>query len=227
MRSVLITPPDATSFARALSSGADAVVLDLAASANPTATWTSLMAELRDGPSAPLLFAGVALEDEGLGMLLSAVTAVRAGVALLRARTGQCVTELDARLGVAEAESGAEDGTTAILAVGGTSAADALALPSFATASPRLKALGWDAQALAASINCRLVRPLPAPLQSARTAALLAARAAAALALDTAPPAGTDASTLRRDCEEARDQGFSGKLVRDPDHAAIVNAVFA
>jgi len=64
------------------------------------------------------------------------------------------------------------------------------------------------------------------PFQLARNLCLFAAHAAGVAAIDTIYADFRDPEGLRASCDEARRDGFSGKLAIHPDQVAIINSAF-
>ncbi|HOV04735.1 MAG TPA: aldolase/citrate lyase family protein, partial [Kaistiaceae bacterium] len=64
------------------------------------------------------------------------------------------------------------------------------------------------------------------PYRLARTLSVLGAAAAGVQAIDTVFTAFRDEAGLRRECEEARIEGFTGKMAIHPAQVAVINEVF-
>jgi citrate lyase subunit beta/citryl-CoA lyase len=64
------------------------------------------------------------------------------------------------------------------------------------------------------------------PFQLARNLCLFAAHAAGVAAIDTIYADFRDLEGLRATCDEARRDGFSGKLAIHPDQVAVINSAF-
>ena len=167
--------------------------------------------------------------DAGLEMLRPALAGGSAGIILAGWRTGADIQRLAALLSVAEAESGLADGATPILAL-----ADGILPPpasphGLAGKSARLAALIWDHHLLLRKLGARRTvtenGEWTAAFAAARAATLLAAAAAGLPAYDSlSEHVGAAFAT---ECERSRDDGFSGRLARDPDEAAIISALYA
>lgn len=240
-RSLLVAPAhEPAALAAALASGADAVILDLAAA--PTqqaridgrATVARLLAGERAGK--PSLLVGLGrLETPEVEADLDALAPHRPdAVVLAGAQGGEDVQRLGVKLAVREAEAGLGDGAIAVLALAAGSARAALRLSTYTEASRRLMGLAWSADALAADLGAQTLvgafcadGRLTSPMRLARDLTLLAAVAAGAPAFDAAFPDPQDAEGLRRACARARRDGFAGKLAIHPDQVAVINAAFA
>jgi citrate lyase subunit beta/citryl-CoA lyase len=221
-----------------LESGADALILDLedsvAAGRKAEARATSL-AFLKDAGSAekrPRLLVRVNGLDTGLTDAdLDAVVAGRPDAILLpKAEGGPSVMHLDAKLAAREALAGLPDGAVGILAIATETAAALFAAGTYAGASPRLSALTWGAEDLSADIGAETNRDedggFTGPFRLARSLCVAAAAAAKVAALDTVFVDFRNADGLRREAEEARRDGFVGKLAIHPGQVATINEVF-
>ena len=101
--------------------------------------------------------------------------------------------------------------------------------PTFA-ACPRVTALTWGAEDLAASLGAASNRSagghfLPV-YQHARTTTLLAANASGVQGIDTVYVNFKDMPGFERDCAAAANDGFSGKLSIHPQQIDVINAAF-
>ncbi len=106
------------------------------------------------------------------------------------------------------------------------SAAGVLAAAEIAASHPRVAALIFGANDLAAELRCA---PDPAgePLRHAANRLLLAARAAGVDAIDTPYMQLGDPDGLARSSQMARDLGFDGKSAIHPEQVGPINAAFA
>lgn len=238
MRSLLFTPADsARKIARALSCGADAVILDLedsiATSAKEDARRSAREALSGERGSGPKLIVRVnGLESGEIEADLDAIVECAPDAIMLpKARGGGDVQRLSVKLAVREAQCGLADGAIAVLPIA-TESADALfQLASYRGATARLMALVWSAEDLTASVGA-LSNRLPGggwtpPFALARNMALFAAASAGVPAIDAAFVNFRDIQALRSECADARRDGFSGKLAIHPDQIAVINEMFA
>lgn len=239
MRSLLFVPGDsAHKLARALESGADALIIDLEDSVAPTAkaearaTAAAFIDEARRFDDRLQLWVRINAFDTGLSDedLAAVVAAEPHGIMLPKCAGGRDVTDLDNRLAVEEARAGIDDGTIGIIPIGTETAASIFGLGSYAGSSPRLRGIAWGAEDLAASISAEINRfpdlSYTPPFRLARELSVFAAAAAGAAAIDTVFTAYKDSEGLRREAEAARRDGFSAKLAIHPAQVAIINAVF-
>jgi citrate lyase subunit beta/citryl-CoA lyase len=152
------------------------------------------------------------------------------GIMLPKATGGMDVQHLAAKLAVREAESGLPDGGTFILPIATETAASLFHMGSYRGASHRLAALTWGAEDLSADLGAETnVGPdgrYTEPYRLARTLTLFAAAAAEVSAIDSIHGNFRDAAGLRAACEEARRDGFSGKMAIHPAQVAVINEVF-
>jgi citrate lyase subunit beta/citryl-CoA lyase len=239
MRSLLFVPGDSPrKLDKGMASGADALILDLEDSIAPAgkaAARETTAAFLREALSAaerPRLYVRINGLDTGLtDNDLGAVMPARPdGILLPKAEGGASVTHLDAKLTAREAMHDIDEGATAILALT-TETAKALFLAgSYAGSSARLAGVTWGAEDLSAELGAEANRDADGnfldPYRLARTLCLAAAAAARVQAIDTVYVDFRNEAGLRRECEEARRDGFTAKLAIHPEQVAAINAVF-
>jgi citrate lyase subunit beta / citryl-CoA lyase len=239
MRSLLFVPADSPGkLAKALGCGADAVILDLEDSIAPERKGAA-----RSGAAAfleeTLLVQGrprVIVRVNGLatGLIdadLDAVVPARPDAIMLpKAEGGACVVHADAKLCAREALNGIAEGAIGIVAIATETAAALFVAGTYAGASPRLTALTWGAEDLSSELGAEANRDVQGrfldPYRLARTLCVAAAAAADVPALDTVYVDFRNDAGLRRECEEARRDGFTGKMAIHPGQIAIINDVF-
>lgn len=240
MRSLLIVcGSDRHAQERALTAGADALILDLESAAaedlraEARATVRSLLERHGGTAGRARLFVRIHRFDSGAvhDDLEVVVPAAPDAIVLPRAAGGDDVQHLSSLLAVQEAEAGLGDGTTGILAIAGATAASIFRMSTFEEAGKRLCALAWAGEDLAADIRCENARSprdrLAGPCGLARSLTLIAARVAGVPPIDAITPDWQGTQALLADCEQARRDGFSGKLAVNPTQVAIINQVFA
>lgn len=239
MRSLLFVPADSEKkLAKALSRGADCLLIDLEDSVAPSAKATAremarafLKQALLQHPRPRLYVRVNALETEHNDLDLAAVIrAAPDGILLPKCSRGADVQHLGAKLAVHEAENELAAGSTRVLALVTETAGSLFAMGTYAGASRRLEGLAWGAEDLSAAIGAETNRDedggLTAPYRLARTLTLLAAAAADVPAIDGIHANFRDLDGLRHECELARRDGFSGKLAIHPAQVAIINQAF-
>src|SRR5580704_1292661 len=147
MRSLLFVPADSPGkLDKALTCGADALILDLEDSVAPTrkeaarAGAAGFLAQAREKPARPQLIVRVNGLTTGLiDADLDAVVAARPDAIMLpKAEGGASVVHADAKLAVREAINGLPDGHVKILALTTETAASLFVTGTFAGSSARL-----------------------------------------------------------------------------------------
>ena len=239
MRSLLFVPADsAKKLDKAMSSGADALIVDLEDSIAldaKTRARQSAAAFLREAaadPARPYLVVRVNSLQTGLTDAdLDAVVPARPDAIMLpKAQGGAAVVHADAKLAVREAVAGLPDSHVKIIALATETAAALFLAGSYAGASARLSALTWGAEDLSAELGAEANRDAQGrfldPYRFARCICLAAAAAAEVPALDTVYVDFRDHEGLRRECEEARRDGFAAKMAIHPAQVPIINEVF-
>jgi citrate lyase subunit beta/citryl-CoA lyase len=236
IRSFLFVPADSErKLARGLESGADALILDLedsvAASNRPIARKLArdfleanggerIARYVRVNP----LASGLALDD------LAATVAGRPDGILLPKCVPDDVRTLHHYLSAFETASGIAVGAIRIVAIATETPAAVFALGNYAGTSPRLEAITWGAEDLAACLggnNRTLDGAYDGPYQLARSLCLLAAGAAGVAALDTIYTDFRDPEGLKAECAAARRSGFAGKMAIHPAQLAAINEAFS
>jgi citrate lyase subunit beta/citryl-CoA lyase len=236
MRSLLFVPADSErKLARGLDSGADALILDLedsvAASNRPTARQLAREFLEAHGPDRirryvrinPLT-SGLALDD------LAATVAGRPDGILLPKCVPEDVRTLDNYLSAFEAAAGAPVGATRVIAIATETPRAVFALGGYVKVSPRLEAITWGAEDLAACIggsNRTIEGEYDGPYKLARSLCLLAAAAADVVAIDTIYTDFRDEAGLRAECAAARRSGFGAKMAIHPAQLAAINETFS
>ena len=234
-RSWLFVPGDAErKLAKGLASEADALILDLedsVAVANLPAARRLVTACLRENPGQRLwVRINAFASPHALADLAAVVPAAPAGIMLPKADGAADVLRLGHCLSALEVAAGLEEGRTRIAVVATETPAALFSLGSYAPAHPRLAALTWGAEDLAAALGAAANREddgaYAPPYQLARTLALAAAAAAEVDAIDTVFTDFRDAAGLMREAQAARRAGFVGKLAIHPGQVAAINAAF-
>lgn len=237
LRSMLFVPGDSDrKFAKASGIGADALILDLEDSVAPSmkdAARAHVSALLDDTASRDWAFF-VRVNPFDTGLTLTDLEAVvkpgLSGILLPKADGAQDVARLGEMLDRQEAERGLMPGGVKIAVVATETPKAMFNLGSYAPAHPRLAALTWGAEDLAAAVGATANKSedgdWTAPYQLTRTMALFAAAAAEVAPIETLHANFRDAEGLERDCRRARRDGFTGRLAIHPDQVAVINRCF-
>jgi citrate lyase subunit beta / citryl-CoA lyase len=240
MRSLLFVPADSPrKLAKAFDCDADALILDLedsvalAQKPKARAGAQEFLAAAKARSARPKLLLRLNALDSGeIEADLDVIAKVAPDAVVLPKSTGGAdVQRLSAKLAVREAEGGEPDGCVRILPIATESGAAMFGLGAYAGSSHRLMALTWGAEDLSADLGAETNR-LPdgrftEPYRLARCLLLFAAAAAAVDAIDGVYARLKDEKGLRLECEEARRDGFVGKIAIHPEQIAIINETFA
>lgn len=168
MRSALFVPADdERKLAKALLSGADALIVDLEDSVAHDAKERArrIAADfLRAAAQGarPRLFVRVNPLDGGLtdDDLDAVMPAAPDGVMLPKSLDGASVQQLGVKLAVREALAGLADGVTRVVAIATESARAVFGLASYRGCSPRLEGLAWGGEDLSADLGAESNRGL-------------------------------------------------------------------
>ncbi|SMH32090.1 HpcH/HpaI aldolase/citrate lyase family protein [Mesorhizobium australicum] len=236
-RSLLFVPADSEKkLAKGLGSGADALILDLEDSVSlerkPVARdmAAAFLAENRGGEGPALWVRVNPLAQGGLDDLVAIVRAAPAGLIVPKPDGPSDLLSLGLMLDALERRDGiaapiplipiATETPTAVLSLG-----DYAQVPV-----PRLAAITWGAEDLAAALGARANRgpdgALDLTYRLARSSCLLAAKAAGVAAIDTVWTDFSDAAGFAADCAAAAREGFSGRMAIHPNQVAVINAAF-
>jgi citrate lyase subunit beta/citryl-CoA lyase len=239
MRSLLFVPADGGSkLDKAFASGADAIILDLEdsiAHERKDAARASAAAFLRNAvmqAERPRLLVRVNGIATGLTDAdLDAIVPARPDAILLpKAEGGASVIHADAKLAAREAIAGLQDGHIKILAQAIETAAGVFLAGTFRGASTRLIGMTWGPEDLSAEVGAEANRDgqgrLTEPYRLARSLCLFGAAAAETAAIETVYVDFRNLEGLRRETEEARRDGFSGRLAIHTVQVPVINEVF-
>lgn len=239
MRSLLFVPADSSKkLDKGMASGADALIVDLEDSISPAnkAAARASAFDFLKGASAqkqrPRLFVRVNSIDTGLTDAdLDAIVPGRPDAIMLpKAVGGASVIHLDAKLAAREAIAGLPENSIEIVALATETAASLFLTGTYAGASKRLTGLTWGAEDLSAELGAEANRDEDGrfldPYRLARSLCLAGAAAAGVPAIDTVYVDFKNDAGLRRECEEARRDGFTAKMAIHPGQVAGINDVF-
>jgi citrate lyase subunit beta / citryl-CoA lyase len=240
MRSLLFVPADsARKLDKAMSSGADALIIDLEDSialdgkARARAAAAAFLKNATTSATRPFLMVRVNGLQTGLTDAdLDAVAPAKPDAIMLpKAEGGAAIVHADAKLAVREAQNDLPDGHIKILPIATETAAALFMVGTFAGVSSRLIGMTWGAEDLSAELGARANRDAQDrfldPYRLARSLCLAGAAAAAVPAIDTVFVDFRNDAGFRRECEEACRDGFVGKMAIHPAQVPIINEVFS
>ena len=238
LRSLLFVPGDSEKkLAKSTSTAADALILDLEDSVAPerTATARVMVAEflqthrqrnhqqlwVRINP----LQTPLALHD-----LVAVMAGKPDGIMLPKPLNAKDAQQLDHCLSALEVREGLELGSTRIIPVATEVPGALFDLQSYAGSTPRLQGLTWGAEDLATALGASSNRDASGEFtftyKLARSLCLLASAHAQIQAIDTLSVDFKDMQALALDVQQARREGFSGKLAIHPDQVEVINQGF-
>ena len=152
------------------------------------------------------------------------------GIVQPKTRSPDDVLLLGQHLEIFEKDLGFQTGSTQILPLSTETPGAIFSLGQYVRCDQRLAGLTWGAEDLGAALGAQTNKDRQgkwtSPFQLARNLCLFAAHAAGVAAIDTIYADFRDPEGLRASCDEARRDGFSGKLAIHPDQVAIINSAF-
>jgi len=240
MRSFLFVPADGggKKLDKAMASGADAVIVDLedsisaAGKAAARKSAADFVADAVKQNTRPRLLVRVNGFATGLTDAdLDAVVPARPDAIMLpKAEGGAGVIHADAKLTAREAIAGVPDGHIKIVAIATETATALFLAGTYGGASERLEGLTWGAEDLSAELGAETNRDRDGrfldPYRLARALCLAGAAAARVQAIDTITADFRNLELLRRETEEARRDGFTGKMAIHPAQVPVINELF-
>ncbi len=152
------------------------------------------------------------------------------GYVVPKPRSAADVRAVAQRLDALEHRHGLPQGSVRLLPIATETPEGLLDIREIAAASPRVAAVSWGVEDLGAAMGLGRVRDeagryLDVP-RFARVMCAVAAAAAGVEALDTVYTDVADLEGLRRECEEAVQMGFTGKISIHPGQIAVINEAF-
>ncbi len=152
------------------------------------------------------------------------------GIVQPKTRSPDDVILLGQRIGTYEMEHEIPIGSTRILPVATETPAAIFSLGDYVRCDKRLAGLTWGAEDLSTEVGALANKDADGnwtqPYQLVRSLCLFAAHAAGVEAIDTLYANFRDPEGLRASCNEARRDGFSGKLAIHPDQVDVINTAF-
>jgi citrate lyase subunit beta/citryl-CoA lyase len=236
LRSLLFVPGDSErKQRRALSAGADALILDLEDSVSLSrlpAARGQVAEVLRARTTLSQLW--VRVNAPSSGQLFADIDVVVAGrpdgIVLPKASCAD-VTEVARHIEEAESRAGVATGSIKLIVIATESPRALLTANAYLAAdNPRLVGMTWGSEDLAASLGATAKvdgsGEWTSTFQLARSVCLLTAAAIGVQAIDTIHAAFADLDGIARSAARARRDGFTGKLAIHPDQVAPINAAF-
>ena len=238
LRSLLFAPGDSDKkMTKASGIGADCVILDLedsvAAQRKPVAR--EMVAEFLRGARTPgvKFYVRVNPLDSGLAQhdIAGVAPAAPDGIVLPKANGPEDLRIVAHYLDVLEAEHGLPAGAIAILPVATETPSAVFGLGDYRHGVPRLSGITWGAEdlgaAVGASANLDANKDWTMPYQTTRSLCLFAAHACGVQAIDTVMADFRDTERLEVVCDEARRDGFTGKIAIHPAQVPVINEAFS
>jgi citrate lyase subunit beta / citryl-CoA lyase len=236
MRSWLFAPGDSErKMAKAIEGDADIVLFDLedaVVAENKPLARSMVSAVLRANPAQQArLWVRVNPLDGpyALADLAAIMPAMPGGIMLPKVYSRADVEKLDHMLSVLEVANGIEEGSTPVIVLI-TETAEAMFHTGSYKGTPRVAALTWGAEDLAAAIGASANRNADGrygfTYELARSLTLLGAASAGVNAIDTISADFKDLDALRLRAEKVRRDGFRGMLAIHPAQVPVINAAF-
>jgi citrate lyase subunit beta/citryl-CoA lyase len=236
LRSLLFVPGDSErKLAKAETSAADALILDLEDSVAPSRTAIAreqVLEYLRSHRQrGSRLWVRInPLSTPAAVLDLSVVAGAPDGLMLPKVDSGADVARLSQMLDALEVREGIAPGSIGILPVATETPASLFTLGSYAGCSARLAGLTWGAEditaALGASTNREANGDYDDVCKLARTLCLAGAVAAGVQPIDTIHADFADRAGLASEARRARQRGFTGKLAIHPAQVDVINHAF-
>jgi citrate lyase subunit beta / citryl-CoA lyase len=235
IRSLLFVPGDSErKIAKAQSSAADALILDLEDSVVPEKRAVArelCLVTLQTGGPKPMLVRVNALETPDALLDLAAVVRGRPyGIMLPKCSSARDIHCLDRYLSALEIRDGIAPGATKVLPIITETGASMFGAATYRRTTPRLAGLLWGGEDLAADIGARGNRDAHGHYEPifelARSFCLLAATAARVTAVDAVYTDFRNVEGLRAEAAASARSGFAAKAAIHPDQAVIINEVF-
>jgi citrate lyase subunit beta/citryl-CoA lyase len=238
LRSLLFVPGDSEKkFAKASGIGADVLILDLEDSVAPSmkeAARAQVAALLDDRSQRDWSFF-VRVNPFDTGMTFDDLAAVVKpgldGLLIPKANGAADIARIGEELDRLEANAGMEQGSVKIAVVATETPLAMFNLGSYTPPHPRLVALTWGAEDLAAAIGATGNKEEDGhwtdPYRLARSLCLYASASAGVAPVDTLYADFRNPEGLEADCRRARRDGFTGRIAIHPDQVAIINRCFS
>lgn len=235
LRSFLFVPADSEKkLAKARSSAADALILDLedSVAAENRPRGRALVQEFLRGQHPQSIW--VRVNPLGSADFAADIEAVvgrgPAGLVVPKAEGPHTLNVIDAHLSALESVAGLPGGGIKLLPVATETPRAVLSLADYRSPPPRLVAMTWGAEDLAAELGAAANRDengaFLLTFRIVRTLCLMAAKAAGVAAIETLHANFRDLEGLERTARAAQREGFSGMLAIHPDQVETINTAF-
>jgi citrate lyase subunit beta/citryl-CoA lyase len=235
LRSLLFVPADSEKkLAKSKSSPADALILDLEDSVAPEnrVRARGLAREfLKEGNrQAVWVRINPVGSKDFIADMQAVVADAPAGLIVPKPDGPQDLLTLDAHLITLETQAGLAQRSIKLLPVATETPTAVLSLQDYRSPPPRLAALSWGAEDLAAALGAATNRDENGEFlfihKVVRSLVLIAAKAAGVDAIETLHADFRDTKGLERAARLAQREGFSGMLAIHPDQVDPINAAF-
>lgn len=238
LRSLLFVPGDSEKkFLKARDIGADVLILDLEDSVAPSmkeAARAQVTTFLDDRAARDWsFFVRVNPFDTGMTFddLAAVVKSGLDGLLIPKANGAVDIERIGAELDRLEAKADMAPGTVKIAVVATETPLAMFNLSSYTPPHPRLVALTWGAEDLAAAIGATGNKEEDGhwtdPYRLARSLCLYAAASAGVAPVDTLYADFRNPEGLEADCRRARRDGFTGRIAIHPAQVEIINRCFS
>jgi citrate lyase subunit beta/citryl-CoA lyase len=236
-RAFLFVPADSDrKLAKGAESGADALILDLedsvGAERKPIAREMAAAWLAERQAKGPQGWVRVNALDTGLTMAdLAAVVRARPdGIVLPKCAGPDQLRAVDAALSALEAREGLDDRSIRVMPIVTETPAALFSLGAYA-GSPRLAAITWGGEDLAAGVGAKANRREDGGWDElyrlARSLTLAGAAAAEVPAIDTIYADFRNEAGFAAECADARRMGYAGRMAIHPAQVPVIQATFA
>jgi len=235
LRSLLFVPADSDrKLAKAKSSPADALILDLedavAPDNRPKARGLIREFQKEKHRSAIWVRINPVGSADFVADMAAVVAGAPAGLVVPKPDGPQDLLTLDAHLITLETQAGLPQRSIKLLPVATETPTAVLSLRDYRSPPPRLAAMSWGAEDLAAALGAATNRDEAGEFlfvhKMVRAMVLIAAKAAGVDAIETLHADFRDGAGLERAARRAQREGFTGMLAIHPDQVAPINAAF-
>ena len=235
LRSLLFVPADSDrKLAKAKSSVADALILDLedavAPDNRPKARGLIREFQKEKHRSAIWVRINPVGSADFVADMAAVVAGAPAGLVVPKPDGPQDLLTLDAHLITLETQAGLPQRSIKLLPVATETPTAVLSLRDYRSPPPRLAAMSWGAEDLAAALGAATNRDEAGEFlfvhKMVRAMVLIAAKAAGVDAIETLHADFRDGAGLERAARRAQREGFTGMLAIHPDQVAPINAAF-